>query len=360
MTDQPNRRPHLTMPPRGSRLAGAVGVAVVAAAMLAAATGARAQAGDDFYKGKTVSIIVYTPTGSSYDIVGRAIAHYIPNYLPGQPTTIVRNMPGAGGLTATRYLYATAPKDGTVFGTVSRGIPFEPLFGGAGSVDFDPLKFTWLGSPSRESSLAISWHTAAVKTARDLLTTELLVAGTGASADSETVPRALNGLIGTKFKIISGYEGLTRATLSIERGEIEGMAYFSWGALKSSKPDWLRDKKINLLFQTAPVPHPEIPDVPTVMSLATNDAQRQALALLFARDIVAYPFVAPPDLPPARAAALKRAFADVLKDAALIEGARKAGLAIDPLNAEEAEAIVRRAFATDPAVIERTRKAMGR
>ncbi len=339
-----------------------IGAMLIAAALsgIAAAPAAVAQPAEGFYKGKTVTVVVYTPTGSSYDIIGRAIAHHLPKHLAGQPTTIVKNMPGAGGLTATRYLYFTAPKDGTVFGTISRGIPFEPLLGGAGTVDFDPLKFTWLGSPTRESSLAVSWHSARVKTAQDLLTTELLVAGTGASAASETVPRALNGLIGTKFKIISGYDGLTRATLSVEAGEIEGLAYWSWGAMKSSKPDWVRDKKVNMLFQTAPVPHPEIPTVPTVLSLAKTDEQRQALGLLFARDIVAYPFIAPPDLPAERATTLKRGFDGTIKDAEFIAEAVKAGLGIDPVSAEEAEAIVRKAFATDPAVIEMTRKAMGR
>lgn len=317
---------------------------------------------EEFYKdkGKTVSIVVYTTTGSGYDLAARVLARHMPHHLPGAPTMIVRNMPGAGGLTATRYLYTTAPKDGSVFGTIGRGIPFEPLLGGATTVDFDPLKFLWLGSPSRESSLAISWHSAKVKTAQDLFTMELLVAGTGASADSEIMPRAYNGLLGMKFKIISGYEGLNRAVLSVERGEIEGLAYWSWGAINTVKPDWLADKKINLLFQTASPPHPEIPHVPTLASLARTDEQRQAIELITARDIAARPFVAPPDLPTDRAQALMTAFEKSHHDKAFIAEAEKAKLEIDFVSGAEVEAVIRKAYAAPPAVVDLVKKAMER
>ncbi len=311
-------------------------------------------------KGKMVTLVVYTPAGSAYDLVARIVARHMPKQMPGTPSMIVRNMPGAGGLTATRYLYFTAPKDGTVFGTVGRGIPFEPLLGGAGAVDFDPRKFTWLGSPSRESSLAIAWHTAEVKTAEDLLTKELIIAGTGASADSEIIPRALNGLIGTKFKIISGYDGITKASLAMEGGEIEGLAYWSWSGVKAAKMEWVQSKKINLLFQTAPVPHPEIPHVPSVMSLAKTDAQRQSLDLLFARDIIAFPFFAPPDLPADQAKLLKEAFAASLRDSALVGEAKQAGMVIDPVSGEEALMVLSRVYDMPESVIEATRKAMGR
>jgi tripartite-type tricarboxylate transporter receptor subunit TctC len=333
--------------------------AVAGMAALAAAS-ASAQGVEEFYKGKTVSIVVYTTSGSGYDLAARLLTRHMPHQLPGAPTMIVRNMPGAGGLTATRYLYVTAPKDGTVFGTIGRGIPFEPLLGGASTVDFDPLKFIWMGSPSRESSLAISWHTSQVKTAQDLLTKELIVAGTGASADSEIVPKTLNGLLGTKFKIISGYEGINRAVLSVERGEIEGLAYWSWGAVKTVKPDWVKDKKINILFQTAFVPHPEIPDVPSVLTLAKTEQQTQALKLLFARDIAARPFLMPPDVPKDRADALKRAFEATHKDKEFLAEAEKAQLEIEFVPASEVEEIIHRAYDTPTAVVEMVKKAMGR
>jgi tripartite-type tricarboxylate transporter receptor subunit TctC len=332
---------------------------VICAGVMAAGSAA-AQSSDEFYKGKVVTVMVYTPAGSAYDLSGRLLARHLPKHLPGEPTTIVKNMPGAGGLTATRYLYYTAPKDGTVLGTIGRGIPFEPLLGGAETVDFDPLKFTWLGSPASESSLALAWHTAQVKTAQDLLVKELIVAGTGASADSEVVPRTLNGIIGTKFKIISGYDGLTKASLAMENGEIEGIAYWSWGAVKSGKLDWVQQKKVNLLFQTASTPHPELPDVPTVVSLAKTDQQRQALELLFARDAIAFPFLAPPDVPADRAKLMQQAFADSFRDPELVADAKKAAFDITLVTGDQVQAIIKKAFATPPEVIALTRKAMGR
>jgi tripartite-type tricarboxylate transporter receptor subunit TctC len=348
------------MSPREDLMSGFLSRTVAAALLLVVCCVAPALAQENFYKGKVVTVTIYTPPGSAYDLAGRLLTRHLPKHLPDTPTAIAKNMPGAGGLTATRYLYYTAPKDGTVLGTIGRGIPFEPLLGGAETVDFDPLKFTWLGSPARESSLALSWYTAKVKTAQDLLTTELIIAGTGASADSEVVPRTVNGIIGTKFKIISGYDGLTKAALSMETGEIEGIGYWSWGAIKSGKMDWVRDKKINLLYQTASTPHPDIPDVPPVVTLAKTEAQRQALELLFARDAIAFPFLAPPDLPPVRAKLLRQAFVDSFNDPELIADAQKASFDLSLVNGEQVEAIIKKAFATPPDVVAMTRKAMGR
>ena len=208
--------------------------------LLGASPYSTAEAADPFYKGKTVTIYAYTPpSGTSYDLTAHLLARHLPAHLPGEPAAIVKNMPGGGGLTLTRYLYAAAPKDGTAFGTIPRSMPFESLLGSE-MLDFDPLKFTWLGSPAAESSVALAWHTAPVKTAQDLLEKELLVGGTGASADSELIPKALNGLVGTKFKVISGYAGVAMSSNAMERGETEGMAYWSWSAVKAANGDWLR------------------------------------------------------------------------------------------------------------------------
>ena len=319
-----------------------------------------AQSADTFYKGKAVTIYVYTPpSGTSYDLTAHLLARYLPAHLPGQPSVMVKNMPGGGGLTLTRYLFAVAPKDGTAFGTIPRSMPFETLLGSE-MLDFDPLKFTWLGSPAAESSVALAWHTAPVKTAQDLLEKELMVGGTGASADSELIPKALNGLVGTRFKVIPGYAGVAMSSNAMERGETEGMAYWSWSAVKAAKGDWLREKKVNILFQTGRAPHPDLPDVPLAMAFAKTDRQQQALQLLLARDALAFPYVAPPDLPPARAAILKKAFLDGFNDPGLIEDARKATFQVGPVSAAQAEAIIRQAFATPPEVIEDVRKALGR
>lgn len=178
---------------------------------------AAAQSAEEFFRGKTINMIVYSDAGSSYDTYARVLSRHMPALIPGQPTMIVKNMVGAGGLTATRFLYNTAPRDGTTLGTISRGIPFEPLLGNT-VVEFDPLKFIWLGSMSKETTMYVSWHTARVKTAQDLMTTELLLAGTGAGADSEVISHALNGILGTKIKLISGYKGASNAAIALERG----------------------------------------------------------------------------------------------------------------------------------------------
>jgi tripartite-type tricarboxylate transporter receptor subunit TctC len=343
---------------RLSRAFARTGAAV--AALIAVAGAAAAEPVAEFFKGKTMTLICYSTAGSTYDLYSRILAKHMPNHVPGAPAMIVKNMVGAGGLTATRYLYSTAPKDGTTIGNISRGIPFEPLLGGSQSVDFDPLKFLWLGSMNRESALAVSWHTSKVRTAQDLFTTELLVAGSGAGADSEIIAKALNGLIGTKFKIISGYASLTVAALAMERGEVEGIAYWSWGAIDTSKPDWVRDKKINLLFQTAAKPHPAIPHVPLATTLAKNEEERQGLELLFARDIIARPFLAPPDIPADRARALKAAFTASVKDPHLLADAEKSRAEIELVSGDEIEELLKKSLATPPKVVERLRQAMKR
>jgi tripartite-type tricarboxylate transporter receptor subunit TctC len=314
----------------------------------------------DFYRGKEVTIVVYVPAGSIYDLHARLLARYMPRYLPGAPTVIVKNMVGGGGLTATRYLYAGAPQDGTVIGTISRGIPFEPLLGGAKGVDFDPLKFYWLGSTSTETAMAFSRASAQVKTAHDLLTKELVVAGTGAGSDSEILPSALNGLVGTHFKIVHGYDGVINATLAMERGEIDGIGDFSYGALSTSRPDWIADKKINILFQGGRVPNPHLPNVPLVTSLANSPEEAQAIEMLYARDLLARPFLAPPGTPGERAKALRAAFAASLRDPQLLADAAAANTDIDLITGEEVERTIQQSFATAPALIKRVQAALGR
>ena len=335
--------------------------AAVAAALTLAGVGsppAAAQAAEPFFQGKTINIIVYSDAGSSYDIYARVLAKHMPDHLPGKPTMIVKNMVGAGGLTATRFLYNVAPRDGTTIGTLSRGIPFEPLFGNT-AVEFDPLKFVWLGSMSKETTIYISWHASKIKTAQDVMTKEFLVAGTGAGADSEVISKALNGVLGTKIKLISGYKGASNAALALEQGEIEGI-YWTWNGINTTHPDWIAQKKLNLLFQTRSTPHPEIPNVPLVMSLAKTDFQRQDLALMFARDVLGRPFNAPPELPADRVKELRDAFDASVKDPALLADAKKGKMEIELVTGAEVEKIIRDAYAAPKDVVAGVRKAMGR
>lgn len=326
--------------------------------LTAASQHAAAQSVEDFYRGKSTTIIVYSDAGSSYDAYARVLARHMPAKIPGQPGMIVKNMVGAGGLTATRYLYNNAPRDGTTLGTISRGIPFEPLLGNT-VVEFDPLKFIWLGSMSKETTMYVSWHSSQVKTAQDLMTKELLLAGTGAGADSEVISHALNGILNTKIKLISGYKGASNAALALERGEIEGI-YWTWNGINTTHPTWIAEKKLNLLFQTRSTPHPELPDVPLVTVLAKTDEQRQALALLFARDVLGRPFLAPPEVPADRVKALRAAFDAAVHDPALLADADKAKMEIELVNAQEVEAVIRNAYATPKAVVDRVKEAMKR
>ena len=315
---------------------------------------------EDFYRGKSMTVIVYSPAGSAYDLYARLLSRHMPRHIPGGLGMIAKNMTGAGGLTAARYLFSAAPKDGSVIGTVNRGLPFMPLLGRTANLEIDPLRFTWLGSMSTETAVAVSWHSSSIKAARDLFEREFLVGGTGAGSNSESIPALLNGLLGTRFKVISGYDGVTNASLAMERGEIDGFAAYSWVALKATRADWIRDHKLNYLFQTGSTPHPEIPaDVPLVGSLAKNDADRQALRLLFTQELLGRPFLAPPDVPAERAQALRAAFNASMKDPALIVEAATARMELELVTAEEVEQVIRAAFATPADVIERTRQALG-
>lgn len=319
-----------------------------------------AQPAEDFYRGKQITMIIYTAAGGTYDLYARLLSRHMGNHLAGGPRFVPKNMIGAGGITAARFIYVTAPKDGLTIGTIGRGLPFEPMLGGAQALDFDPLKFTWIGSMNKESSLAVAWHTSPVKTAKDLFTHELLIAGTSAGSDSQIIPLALNGVLGTKFKVISGYTDMATAALAVERGEVAGLGYWGWVSLRTERGNWLTDKSVNILFQTALEPHPDLPNVPLATSLARDEQEKQSLELLLARDVLGRPFVAPPDIPAARTADLRRAFDASVKDPNLLADAEKINAEINPATAAEVEALLKRIMAYPPEVVERTRKAMGR
>jgi tripartite-type tricarboxylate transporter receptor subunit TctC len=311
------------------------------------------------FRGKQATMIIYAPAGGTYDIYARLLIRFYPDHIPGKPTFIPKNMTGAGGLIAARYLYAAAPKDGLTIGTIGRGLPFEGLLGGNEAFDFDPMQFVWLGSMNKESSVALAWHTAQVKTAQDLFKYELLTAANSADSDATIIPGAINGLIGTKFKLITGYS-MPGAVLAVERGEAEGLGYWGWASLKAAKSDWIAEKKINILFQTALTPHPEIPEIPTAVSLAHNDEEREGLELLLSRDVLGRPFVAPPGTPPDRAKALRDGFMVTMQDPAFIAEANKQRLEVNPASGEEVVELLTRVLNYPGNVIEHVKKAMGR
>ena len=314
---------------------------IIAAPALAPGQAAQAQSVEDFYKGRQVQVVIHATTGSTYDRYARFLMQHMGKHIPGNPTFVPRNMPVAGGLVAAQFLHRIAPKDGSVFGTIARNLPFEPMLGKA-EVDFDPLSFVWLGSMNHERSVAIAWHTSKVKTLADLQQRELLVPGTGAGADSEVLPLAFNALFGTKFKIVRGYTGNTEATLAVERGELDGIAYWSWSAIQSGHKHWLDENKINVLFHTGPDPDPEI-KAPSIRSLVRNDEERAALEFILAREVLGRAFLAPPGVPEDRAKALKAAFNATMKDPAFLAEGNKRNIELKLVTGEEVTDILKKA-----------------
>jgi tripartite-type tricarboxylate transporter receptor subunit TctC len=266
---------------------------------------------------------------------------------------------GAGGLKAIETLYRIAPKDGSVMGTVGRGLPFEPFLG-RNELKYDPLRLTWLGSMNREATLAMSWHAAKVKTFEDLQKTELLVPGTGAGADSEIIPHAFNNLVGTKFKIVAGYKDSNEAALAMERGEIDGMAYWSWSAIMTAHPDWVRDNKVNLLFHTGTAPIPARPEIPLIRNVAMKPTDKRALEFLLAREILGRPFLATPGMPPERAAALRAAFAATLRDPEFKKDAERSSIEFELVTGEEVDNVLKEAANAPAEVIETVKEVLNR
>jgi tripartite-type tricarboxylate transporter receptor subunit TctC len=337
----------------------AASLAAAALVLVSGAGIACSQTPEQFFKGRPMTMLVFSGAGSTYDIYARLLVRHLGDHIPGHPTFIVQNMVGAGGWKLVDYLQKIAPKDGSTIGTIGRGLPFEPMLG-VNPINFDPLRFTWLGSMNRDVSVAMAWHTAKVKTFADLKKYDLLVPGTGAGADSEIIPVAINHLAGTRFKIIEGYRDETVGALAMERGELDGLAYWSWSAIMAAHPDWVRDKKVNLLFHTGLKPLAAVPDLPSIRDLVTDPIDKQALALLLAREILGRPFLAPPDVPADRAAALRSAFAATLRDPAFLKDAQQARLPIDLVTGAEADKLLKDSTAAPPAVIDRLKQALGR
>ena len=306
--------------------------AVLAGIAALASANARAQdAIGDFYKGKNVDLYIGYSVGGAYDVYGRLLARFMGKHIPGNPTVVPRNMEGAGSLRFANWLYQVAPKDGTVIGTFSRGAAFDPLLGVKGAA-FDATKYNWLGSANDEVSLCVSWKTSDVKTIDDAMVRELIVGGTGGSADTDQFPKILNGVLGTKMKLVVGYPGGNDVNLAMERGEVKGRCGWSWSSLNSTAPKWVSEKSINLLVQLSLAKHPDLPNVPLVLDLAKTEEQKQILTTIFSRQVMGRPFAAPPGVPAARVDALRRAFDETMKDKEFLAEAERIGVEITPVN----------------------------
>jgi tripartite-type tricarboxylate transporter receptor subunit TctC len=318
---------------------------------------ARADAVADFYRGKTVTVIVGYTAGGGYDLYARTLARHMGKHLPGNPAFIVQNITGAGSLNAANHIYNLSPKDGTAFGTFGRGLAMEPLIGTATKAQFDATKFTWLGSGTNEVSLCATWHASPVKTWADAHKTTFTVGGEGAGSDPDVFSALVRNVFGLKLKLVSGYQGTTDVILAIERGEVDGRCGWSWSSIKSTKPTWFTEKKLNYLVHMSETKAPELPNVPLISDFA-NDRQKQILKIVLSRQTMGRPFTAPPGLPEDRKQALRKAFDETLKDPAFLEEADKLKLEVNPVSGAEVDKLIAELYGTPVDIVEEARKAI--
>jgi tripartite-type tricarboxylate transporter receptor subunit TctC len=318
----------------------------VAAVVLACAISpASAQAPADFYKGRNVELYIGYSVGGAYDLYARTIARHLGKHIPGNPTIVPKNLEGAGSLRLANWLYNVGAKDGTVFGTIGRGTALDPLLGSKGA-QFQADKFTWIGSANNEVSVCVAWKGSGISKLEDTFTKELIVGGTGQAADTDQFPRILNGVLGTKFKIVTGYPGGNDVTLAMERGEVKGRCGWSWSSVVATHKRWIDDKSVTILVQLSLSKHPDLPDVPLVMDFAKNEDQQQMFKLIFARQVMGRPYLAPPGVPKDRADALRKAFDETMQDPEFRADAEKAQLEINPVNGGEVETLVKDLYQT--------------
>ncbi|HEY6994450.1 MAG TPA: tripartite tricarboxylate transporter substrate-binding protein [Xanthobacteraceae bacterium] len=326
--------------------------------LLAAASPTTAQQEDvaAFFRGKTLRLIVGISVGSGYDINARLLARHMAAHIPGQPTIIVQNQPGAGSLTMTNALYNSGPFDGTVIGASFNGMPTTPLLQPAGA-RFDPVKLSWLGSTNRETQVTYVWHTVPVNRLDELKSKELIVGAQAPGSTQYDYPMLVNHLFGFKFKVVTGYQSTSKINLAIESGEVQG-TLANWSTLKALSSNWLAEKKVKLIAQWALKNHPELADVPLALDLAKTDADRQALMLALARLEYGRPFFLPPNVPAARLDALRRAFDATVKDPAYRAEADKLKIEVDPLSGEQVATLVEQVARTPADTVARVRAAM--
>jgi tripartite-type tricarboxylate transporter receptor subunit TctC len=330
-------------------------------AALAAAFGlcvpvAHAQSLADFYKGRTLSIVVGSSTGGGYDAMARAIARFIGRHLPGNPTVVVRNMPGAGGIAAMNYLFNAAEKDGTVIGLVQNNTPMEPLFG-TKEARYDAPKFNWLGTPSFETAMVLLWHRVPVNSVEELKAKETNMGASGANSTPAFYARLLNATLGTRMKLINGYPGMSDGLLAMERGEIDGYPSAFYSALTSTRPTWLRDKLAKAIVQYGPERLGELSDVPFAPDLVTNADDKLLMQAALAPLALGRPLVMPPGVAAERVTMMRKALADTFADAAFKTEADKIGLVVNaPKTGAQLQDVIARAYATPSRVVERLHK----
>jgi tripartite-type tricarboxylate transporter receptor subunit TctC len=324
-------------------------VAVLAMTTGLAGTMASADSVEDFYSGNTIELYIGYSVGGGYDVYARTIARHMSKHIPGNPTIVPQNMPGAGSLRMTNWLYEAAPRDGTVFGTMARAAPFDPLFGNP-DASFDALEFNYIGSANNEVSVCAAMDRSGIKTFEDLKTMELIVGGTGDTADTVQFPKVVNAVFDTQIRIINGYPGGNDVVLAMERGEVDGRCGWSYTSLNY---DWVESGELNILLQLSTAKHPNLPDVPLVMDLVDDPQDRQMLGLVFARQTLGRPYIAPPGVPEERVEALRAAFMATMEDPEFLAEAAALDLEINAVSGGEIQQLISDLYDSDEELVQR-------
>ena len=300
---------------------------------------------EDFFRGKRLTIYVGSSSGGGTDLYGRAVARFIGKYIPGQPSVTVINMPGANGLVVANQLHRSLPKDGTAIGTFDRAAAMHSIWGNP-AAQFVATDLNWVGSANIDTSTCVTWHTSGIDTLDKFMTREVVLGSTAIYHAN-----LLNSLFGAKLKQVRGYPGGNDVILALERGEVQGRCNWSWSSIVSTRPEWVRDKKLNVLIQFAEEKHPELPNVPLVTELAKTERQKQMLGLVLSSQTMARPFAAPPGVPAERVAALRKAFMDMTKDPGFVEAAKAQQLEVSPVGGEQIQNMLARISQTPKDVI---------
>lgn len=323
-----------------------IGAALIAGLSCAA----HAETVAEFYSHTPIRLIISADSGGSYDTDARLVARHLGKHIPGNPRIIPENMLGASGRVAASYMYNSAPRDGSVIGCVQQSIPMAQALGEKG-VHYDASKFRWIGSPVRPDEALVVWYTTGVKTIEDAKKKQVIIGATSPTGMNYVYPKLANELLGTKFKIITGYPGGSPIILALERGEVEGRGSNPWSDWKAKRPDWVKEKKIIPILQMSLFKHPDLPDVPLMIDLAPNETARKVFELVTITGELGRPFITPPDVPADHLAALQKGFADTMKDPEFLADAAKNHRDINPIEAKEMEPLVHRVLSSPPEAI---------
>ncbi len=331
---------------------------MTAALLLCVTPPAAAESVADFYKGRTINIIVGFGPGGGYDLYARVLGRHLGRHIPGRPSVTVQNMDGAGSVRAANYVYASAPGDGTVIAAVDQNSPMYQLLGGAGA-QFDAVRMQWLGSIANSNGIVYTWHASGIRTIDDARAREVPLGAPGTTSDSYIYPTIINDLLGTRFKPISGYTGTGQINLAIERGEVQGRGGISWVSLKAGSQTWLEGKKINLLVQIGLRKEPDLPDVPLLNDLVQSADAGKIVELITLPTALGHAHWVAPSVPPERVEALRTAYAATLQDAEFLDEARKLNMETRPQTGAQVDALVKQVAATPKPVIDKTARILG-